>query len=305
MLADGRVVRCNAATRAGPVLGAARRRRGLRRSSPAALRASRRRRRRSRFSRTYPWAQRRRRDRRLAAHAAASPARARLRPFPRAAPPDGALTLTASGALVRVARRRCARCSAPLFAAGPARTTLRGARRRRPRCPRRARSRATATPWSSIRAHSPTTSARTSSTRCCRAAAIAALVAQIERWPGVGGGGHEGGVQLDALGGAVNRAAAGRDRVRPPRPADALRLPELLGRRATRPDGRRVRAVDARHPGRAAAVRLGRRLPELHRSRARPAGSTPTTARTSPACRRSSAATTPPAGFAFAQGVTR
>jgi FAD/FMN-containing dehydrogenase len=36
-------------------------------------------------------------------------------------------------------------------------------------------------------------------------AAIAALLAQIERWPGVGGGGHEGGVQLDALGGAVNR----------------------------------------------------------------------------------------------------
>ena len=35
--------------------------------------------------------------------------------------------------------------------------------------------------------------------------AIAALVAQIERWPGVGGGGHEGGVQLDALGAAVNR----------------------------------------------------------------------------------------------------
>ena len=37
------------------------------------------------------------------------------------------------------------------------------------------------------------------------AEAIAALVAQIERWPGVGGGGHEGGVQLDALGAAVNR----------------------------------------------------------------------------------------------------
>jgi len=39
--------------------------------------------------------------------------------------------------------------------------------------------------------------------------AIAALVAAIERWPGAGGGGHEGGVQLDALGGAVNRPAAG------------------------------------------------------------------------------------------------
>jgi hypothetical protein len=38
---------------------------------------------------------------------------------------------------------------------------------------------------------------------------IAALVAAIERWPGVGGHGHEGGVQLDALGAAVNRPAAG------------------------------------------------------------------------------------------------
>ena len=39
--------------------------------------------------------------------------------------------------------------------------------------------------------------------------AIAALLAQVARWPGRGGGGHEGGVQLDALGAAVNRPAAG------------------------------------------------------------------------------------------------
>jgi FAD/FMN-containing dehydrogenase len=38
--------------------------------------------------------------------------------------------------------------------------------------------------------------------------AIATLLAEIERWPGRGGGGHEGGVQLDALGAAVNRPAA-------------------------------------------------------------------------------------------------
>jgi FAD/FMN-containing dehydrogenase len=38
-------------------------------------------------------------------------------------------------------------------------------------------------------------------------AAIAALVAQVERWPGGGPTAHEGGVQLDALGGAVNDAA--------------------------------------------------------------------------------------------------
>ncbi len=39
--------------------------------------------------------------------------------------------------------------------------------------------------------------------------AIAALTAQIEQWPGVGGSGHEGGVQLDALGAVVNEHAAG------------------------------------------------------------------------------------------------
>jgi FAD/FMN-containing dehydrogenase len=39
-------------------------------------------------------------------------------------------------------------------------------------------------------------------------AAIATLLAEIERWPGRGGGGHEGGVQLDALGAAVNRPDA-------------------------------------------------------------------------------------------------
>lgn len=39
--------------------------------------------------------------------------------------------------------------------------------------------------------------------------AIAALVSRIEAWPGAGGDGHEGGVQLDALGAAVNRPAAG------------------------------------------------------------------------------------------------
>lgn len=38
--------------------------------------------------------------------------------------------------------------------------------------------------------------------------AITALLAEIERWPGRGGSGHEGGVQLDALGAAVNRPAA-------------------------------------------------------------------------------------------------
>jgi len=39
--------------------------------------------------------------------------------------------------------------------------------------------------------------------------AIAALLAQIAAWPGVGGSGHEGGVQLDALGAEVNRPRPG------------------------------------------------------------------------------------------------
>jgi FAD/FMN-containing dehydrogenase len=38
-------------------------------------------------------------------------------------------------------------------------------------------------------------------------AAIAALVAQVERWPGGGPTAHEGGVQLDAMGGAINAVA--------------------------------------------------------------------------------------------------
>ncbi len=39
--------------------------------------------------------------------------------------------------------------------------------------------------------------------------AIAALLARIEAWPGRGGSGHEGGVQLDALGAEVNRPRPG------------------------------------------------------------------------------------------------
>jgi FAD/FMN-containing dehydrogenase len=39
--------------------------------------------------------------------------------------------------------------------------------------------------------------------------AIAALVAQVERWPGGGPTAHEGGVQLDAMGGAINAVAPG------------------------------------------------------------------------------------------------
>ena len=40
-------------------------------------------------------------------------------------------------------------------------------------------------------------------------AAIAAMIAQVERWPGGGPTAHEGGVQLDAMGGAINAVAPG------------------------------------------------------------------------------------------------
>jgi FAD/FMN-containing dehydrogenase len=121
--------------------------------------------------------------------------------------PEGALTLTASGHWYG-SEASLRALLAPLVAAGPARQTL---RRRTfaqaalpddvtlhdgrpvlgevPRFPNYQRSDFFAAPLP--------------------APAVAALVAAIERWPGVGGRGHEGGVQLDALGGAVNRPAAG------------------------------------------------------------------------------------------------
>lgn len=65
---------------------------------------------------------------------------------------------------------------------------------------------------------------------------------------------------------------AERDGVRPPAPAHALRVPELLGRERPAADRRRLRAVDARDPRGDAPVRVRVRVPELHRSRARRLG---------------------------------
>ena len=121
--------------------------------------------------------------------------------------PNGALTLTASGhwsGSERTLRERIA----PLIAAGPARTTL------------RKRTVVDAALPDSVRLRDggpvvvdpprfPNYQRSAFFDAPLPAAAIAALLAQIERWPGVGGSGHEGGVQLDALGAAVNRPRPG------------------------------------------------------------------------------------------------
>ena len=125
--------------------------------------------------------------------------------------PDGALTLTASGHWYG-SEASLRALLAPLVAAGPARQTLR----------RRTFAQAALPDGVTLSADGrPLTRDVTEVPRFPNyqrsdffsgplpAPAIAALVAAIERWPGVGGGGHEGGVQLDALGGLVNRPAAG------------------------------------------------------------------------------------------------
>ena len=121
--------------------------------------------------------------------------------------PNGALTLTASGHWYG-SEASLRALLAPLVAAGPARQTLR----------RRTFDEAALPDSVTLRDSRPVLGETTHFPNYQRSdffaaplppPAIAALVAAIERWPGVGGGGHEGGVQLDALGGAVNRPAAG------------------------------------------------------------------------------------------------
>jgi len=121
--------------------------------------------------------------------------------------PEGALTLTASGHWYG-SEASLRALLAPLVAAGPARQTLR----------RRTFAQAALPDSVSLRdgqpvlgdvPHFPNYQRSDFFTGLLPAPAITALVAAIERWPGIGGRGHEGGVQLDALGGAVNRPAAG------------------------------------------------------------------------------------------------
>ena len=99
--------------------------------------------------------------------------------------------------------------------------------------------------------------------------------------PGVGGRGHEGGVQLDALGGAVNRPAAGATAF--VHRAQRMHCAYLSFWGASDPAPmaaacaqwvRDTQALLAPHAS-------GFGVPELHRSRAARAGSRPTSARTS------------------------
>jgi len=121
--------------------------------------------------------------------------------------PDGALTLTASGHWYG-SEASLRALLAPLVAAGPARQTLRRrtfAEAARPDSVQLRDGR----PVIADLPHFPNYQRSDFFAGLLPAPAIAALVGAIERWPGVGGRGHEGGVQLDALGGAVNRPAAG------------------------------------------------------------------------------------------------
>ena len=201
VLADGRVVRCSEDTRAdlfwalrggGAGYAIVTQLRFAARTGAAPIA----------FTLSYPWAQAPAAIdawQRTLPGASTTLAHGRLRALHS---PNGALTLTASGHW-HGSEAALRDLLAPLVAAGPARTTL---RKRTvvdaalpdnvqlrdggpvivdpPRFPNYQRS-------AFFEAPLP-------------AAAIAALVAQIERWPGVGGSGHEGGVQLDALGAAVN-----------------------------------------------------------------------------------------------------
>ena len=155
------------------------------------------------FTLSYPWTQAAAAIdawQRTLPSASATLAYGRLRALRR---PDGALTLTASGHW-HGSETALRGLLAPLVAAGPARTTLR----------KRTIIEAALPDSVQLREDGPVVVDPPQFPNYQRSAffdgllpaeAIAALVAQIERWPGAGGSGHEGGVQLDALGAAVNR----------------------------------------------------------------------------------------------------
>ncbi len=206
VLADGRVVRCSEKTRpdlfwalrgggAGYAIITQMRFAAVAAAEPIA------------FTLSYPWAQAAAAIeawQRTVPTASATLAYGRLRALRR---PDGALTLTASGHWYGSERTLRERLAA-LVAAGPARQTLR----------RRTVVEAALPDGVSLHEGGPVVVDAPRYPNYQRSAffdgllapeAIGALVARIERWPGVGGSGHEGGVQLDALGGAVNRPRPG------------------------------------------------------------------------------------------------
>lgn len=159
------------------------------------------------FTLSYPWAQAAAAInawQRTLPDAPGTLSYARLRALRR---PDGALTLTVSGHWYD-SESRLRALLAPLVAAGPARQAVR----------RRTFGQVALPDSVQLREGGPVVVDPPRFPNYQRSDffsgllapdAIAALVEQIERWPGVGGGGHEGGVQLDALGGAVNRVRPG------------------------------------------------------------------------------------------------
>jgi FAD/FMN-containing dehydrogenase len=120
--------------------------------------------------------------------------------------PDGKLTATASGHWYG-AEASLRRLLAPLVAARPSRQNLRRMAFVDAALPDSARRAADGTVTATVQRF-PNYQRSDFFRAPLPPAAIAALLAEIERWPGRGGGGHEGGVQLDALGAAVNRPDA-------------------------------------------------------------------------------------------------
>lgn len=204
VLADGRVVRCDARTEpellwalrgggAGYGVVTSMRFAVQPKADPIA------------FTLTYPWAN------------AAAAIDAWQRTLPHAPPalaygrfralrfPDGRLSATVSGQF-HGAPADLQALLGPLLAAGPSATNIRpmsfGLATRPDRTTLQADGSVTA-----VVPHDPNYQRSDFFDRPLPAAGIAALLAQVERWPGGGPTAHEGGVQLDALGGAVNAPA--------------------------------------------------------------------------------------------------
>jgi FAD/FMN-containing dehydrogenase len=121
--------------------------------------------------------------------------------------PDGKLTATASGHW-HGSEASLRGLLGPLVAARPSRQTLRRRAFADAALPDGARRAADGTVTATVQRF-PNYQRSDFFAALLPAAAIAALLGEIERWPGRGGSGHEGGVQLDALGAAVNRPDAG------------------------------------------------------------------------------------------------
>jgi FAD/FMN-containing dehydrogenase len=159
-----------------------------------------------RFSVTYPWTQ------------AAAAIDAWQRTMPQAPKelafgrfrairlPDGRLSAVASGDWYGP-RPTLDALLGPLLAAGPSASNIRPITATAAAEPDRTTVNADGT-ISTVVLHDPNYQRSDFFAALLPPAAIAALVAQVERWPGGGPSAHEGGVQLDAMGGAINAVAS-------------------------------------------------------------------------------------------------